>query len=525
MDLEEVSEITPAGHAEGEFSVERRMSAESLTPQYTICGSVLGAGLAHVLENRGVLGVAACLLFVEDLNLDLDWSDSVRATALGYVACFLGKRILKKASAIGAVKDVGENRRTLLGMQVSGDPRAPWWAYEVKPFLWVLVAMGLYERYCRHLLDPVEMLPQVIECASSSWKSELLWWCADVARPARDFLLPFVCQEILFNWRPDVSAAMPGTRLAPVRTSLLEGIKLVEGGKITLFSLCGWTGMQVSLINLIAHGCGFVYAKLSSAAMRRASNDRLGMVSNLLTKFYHERTIPALAHAATGHLQEDPELEGEMDKPEPTPLLRGLWFGFHPLSTLMIFMGWTVNPAGLMANGLTEGEFYGIMPPHADKMLALLGGGENSGTIGGIAGLGCCWIYGAKMNPRDNRPHNPVEQQIHFAQKGKGVRRRVEPSSGSSWKNGKFLRIKRQQAELFSFLASNVADIDTNKHLPHHTRHGVLCFPNRQDVSALAPCTHEEADTRILLHLQDAVQQGYSKVSKLQSIQTWESWP
>ena len=32
-------------------------------------------------------------------------------------------------------------------------------------------------------------------------------------------------------------------------------------------------------------------------------------------------------------------------------------------------------------------------------------------------------------------------------------------------------------------------------------------------MSDLAPCTHEEADTRILLHLEDAVKQGYNKVS------------
>ena len=57
-----------------------------------------------------------------------------------------------------------------------------------------------------------------------------------------------------------------------------------------------------------------------------------------------------------------------------------------------------------------------------------------------------------------------------------------------------------------------MADIDTNKHLITTEGTAVLCS-NRQNVSALAPCTHKEADIRILLHLQDAVQQGYSKVS------------
>ncbi|KAG0727460.1 hypothetical protein GWK47_034604 [Chionoecetes opilio] len=84
-----------------------------------------------------------------------------------------------------------------------------------------------------------------------------------------------------------------------------------------------------------------------------------------------------------------------------------------------------------------------------------------------------------------------------------------------------FLRINDNKTELFSFLASNVADIDTNKHLITTQGTGVLCS-NRQDVSALAPCTHEEADTRILLYLQDAVQQGVQQsVNTPQLIQTW----
>lgn len=98
------------------------------------------------------------------------------------------------------------------------------------------------------------------------------------------------------------------------------------------------------------------------------------------------------------------------------------------------------------------------------------------------------------------------------SKRGKGVRRRVEPSSAVPGNWQEFIRIDDNKKELFSFLASNVADIDTNKHLITTQGTGVLCS-SRQDVSALAPCTHEEADTRILLHLQDDVQQGYSKVS------------
>ena len=51
----------------------------------------------------------------------------------------------------------------------------------------------------------------------------------------------------------------------------------------------------------------------------------------------------------------------------------------------------------------------------------------------------------------------------------------------------------------FSFLAASAATIATDKQVvsTYHT-----------DVP---PCTHEEADTRILLHLEDAVKQGYAR--------------
>ena len=43
----------------------------------------------------------------------------------------------------------------------------------------------------------------------------------------------------------------------------------------------------------------------------------------------------------------------------------------------------------------------------------------------------------------------------------------------------------------------------------HHQ--DVLCNHPR-DVTSLAPCTHKEADTRILLHVADAVNQGHTKI-------------
>ena len=43
----------------------------------------------------------------------------------------------------------------------------------------------------------------------------------------------------------------------------------------------------------------------------------------------------------------------------------------------------------------------------------------------------------------------------------------------------------------------------------HHKE--VLCNPSRT-IASLAPCTQEEADTRVILHVSDAVMHGYHKV-------------
>jgi hypothetical protein len=71
-----------------------------------------------------------------------------------------------------------------------------------------------------------------------------------------------------------------------------------------------------------------------------------------------------------------------------------------------------------------------------------------------------------------------------------------------------FLRIDDNRAGLFSFLAA----LATVKQVisTHHAE--VFCTQPR-DTSGTAPCTHREADTRIILHLDDAVNEGYTKVS------------
>ena len=40
----------------------------------------------------------------------------------------------------------------------------------------------------------------------------------------------------------------------------------------------------------------------------------------------------------------------------------------------------------------------------------------------------------------------------------------------------------------------------------------ILCSEHFKDISSLSPCTHEEADTRMVLHAYDSVKVGLTKV-------------
>ncbi len=87
--------------------------------------------------------------------------------------------------------------------------------------------------------------------------------------------------------------------------------------------------------------------------------------------------------------------------------------------------------------------------------------------------------------------------------RGKGVCGRVEPSTAIPGNWQQFLRMDENNTAI---------DTDSEKQIlsTHHAE--VICSHPRE-VSGLAPCTHEEADTRILLHVHDAVKEGYKKVS------------
>ena len=77
------------------------------------------------------------------------------------------------------------------------------------------------------------------------------------------------------------------------------------------------------------------------------------------------------------------------------------------------------------------------------------------------------------------------------------------PIPKSEW-NGGFLKNEDNKKELFSFISRQICKSDVNGTLLSTYFDGVLTNRNF-DVSGLQPCNQAEADTRILLHLANAM--------------------
>ena len=71
------------------------------------------------------------------------------------------------------------------------------------------------------------------------------------------------------------------------------------------------------------------------------------------------------------------------------------------------------------------------------------------------------------------------------------------------------------KTELFSFPSQEAVGLPFTQGMEHYTTDGtgVLCSSEEANVACLAPCLQEEADTRLLLHVADAVQKGCKKVT------------
>ena len=74
------------------------------------------------------------------------------------------------------------------------------------------------------------------------------------------------------------------------------------------------------------------------------------------------------------------------------------------------------------------------------------------------------------------------------------------------------MKIFENKKELFSFVSKQLAKTDMDGILLISTESKKVLSNKPFDVSALQPCNHAEADTRIILHVAHASSQGHDKV-------------
>ena len=98
--------------------------------------------------------------------------------------------------------------------------------------------------------------------------------------------------------------------------------------------------------------------------------------------------------------------------------------------------------------------------------------------------------------------------------RGTGTRRRVHASTRipGNWQS--FLRNDENKQELFRFLATKCVHYQTadEKEIYSTFEDEVLGSSNSVVSSVVNPCSHEEADTRIFVHVNEIAQRGHSKV-------------
>jgi len=97
-------------------------------------------------------------------------------------------------------------------------------------------------------------------------------------------------------------------------------------------------------------------------------------------------------------------------------------------------------------------------------------------------------------------------------QRGHGFRQRLAPSGKVPRNWPQFLRNDQNKTQLFAFLAEAVTMTDVpNKCVVATTENSVLTS-TEMPATGMSPCTHEEADTRMLLHALDASESGLQSV-------------
>ena len=95
---------------------------------------------------------------------------------------------------------------------------------------------------------------------------------------------------------------------------------------------------------------------------------------------------------------------------------------------------------------------------------------------------------------------------------GRGIRRRVTGTTKTPQNWRSFLRDDSNKTELFNFLADKMCDADTTSTIIVTRGDNAICNKVRS-LDAVAPCSHEEADTRVFVHARDATSQGSKSIT------------
>ena len=81
----------------------------------------------------------------------------------------------------------------------------------------------------------------------------------------------------------------------------------------------------------------------------------------------------------------------------------------------------------------------------------------------------------------------------------------------SNWQQ--FLRVDDIKMESVHLLLQQINNLQADdKEIIATDNQGVLCVPAREDLSQLLPCTHEEADTHLIVHCVDAANKGHKSI-------------
>lgn len=75
-----------------------------------------------------------------------------------------------------------------------------------------------------------------------------------------------------------------------------------------------------------------------------------------------------------------------------------------------------------------------------------------------------------------------------------------------------FLHDDNNKTELFAYLAEQITNIDCTPKEMISTYGKEVRSSSQQDFSNISPCSHEEADTRILLHAANCCKVGHKKI-------------